>query len=86
MCYKWYKMDTTVRNLDEKAYRALRARAVLEGRTVGELITEAIRGYLLRTTSSEKRGSLRALKPEPFPKGNEKLSSEVDSIVYGLGR
>jgi len=52
MCYKWYKMDTTVRNL----------------------------------TSSEKRGSLRALKPESFPEGNEKLSSEVDSIVYGLGR
>ena len=44
MCYKWYKMDTTVRNLDPQAYRALRARAVLEGRTVGELISEAIRG------------------------------------------
>jgi plasmid stability protein len=64
-------MDTTVRNLDEQAYRELRARAVLEGRTVGELITEAIRGYLIRATNLEKRGSLRALKPEPFPKGYE---------------
>src|SRR3954470_7930816 len=40
------KMDTTVRNLDEQAYRLLRARAVLEGKTVGELMNEAIRAYL----------------------------------------
>jgi plasmid stability protein len=79
-------METTVRNLDEQAYRALRARAVLEGRTVGELITEAIRGYLVRATNVEKRGSLRALKPELFPEGNERLSSTIDSIVYGPSR
>ncbi len=78
------QMDTTVRNLDEEAYRALRARAVLEGRTVGELISEAIRGYLVRASKPRKRGTLRTLKPEPFPKGNERLSSEIDSIVYGL--
>src|ERR1700685_1925675 len=41
------KMDRIVRNL-EQAYRELRARAVLKGRTVGELITQAIRGYLIR--------------------------------------
>jgi plasmid stability protein len=76
-------MDTTVRNLDERAYRALRARAALEGRTVGDLISEAIREYLTRAKNTEKRGSLRALKPEPFPEGNERLSSEIDSIVYG---
>lgn len=76
-------MDTTVRNLDEQAYRALRARAVLEGRTVGDLISDAIRGYLLRVTTVQKRGSLRALKSEPFPEGNQRLSSEIDSIVYG---
>jgi plasmid stability protein len=47
-------MDTTVRNLDEQAYRELRARAVLEGRTVGDLITEAIRSYLVRATKLAK--------------------------------
>ena len=76
-------MDTTVRNLDEHAYRALRARAVIEGRAVGALISEAIRLYLLRATTVQKRGSLRALKPEPFPEGDERLSLEIDSIVYG---
>ena len=79
-------MDTTVRNLDEQAYRALRARAVLEGRTVGELINEAIRVYLSRRPVKRGAGSLRALRPEPFPAGNERLSSEIDAIVYGTPR
>jgi hypothetical protein len=78
-------MDTTIRNLDEQAYRALRARAVLEGRTVGELINEAIQGYLLRSVKPG-RVSLRALKPEPFAEGNERLSSEIDAIIYGVRR
>ncbi len=79
-------MDTTVRNLDERAYRELRARAVLEGRTVGELMSEAIRGYLARGSLKRGRGSLRALQPEPYPEGNERLSSEIDTIVYGARR
>lgn len=86
MCYKWYKMDTTIRNLDPQAYRALRARAVLEGRTVGELISEAIRGYLARGTGKRGGGTLRALRPEPYPEGNEALSLEIDAIVYGVKR
>ena len=77
-------MDTTIRNLDDQAYKALRARAVLEGRTVGEVINEAIRGYLARPTPG--KGSLRALKPKRFPPGNENLSSEIDQIVYGASR
>lgn len=67
LCYKWYEMDTTVRNLDEQAYRALRARAVMEGRTVGELISEAIRSYLGRGPVKRGTASLRALCPEPYP-------------------
>ncbi len=70
-------------NVDERAYRALRARAILEGRTVGDLMSDAICGYLIRVTAVQKRGSLRALKPEAFPEGNEHLSSEIDSVVYG---
>lgn len=79
-------MDTTIRNLDEQAYRALRARAVLEGRTVGELMNEAIRSYLGQRPGKRGRKSLRDLRPEPFPKGNERLSSEIDAIVYGVKR
>ena len=75
-------MDTTIRNLDEQIYRALRARAVLQGRNVGELLNEAIRAYLTRVAISQGRSTLRALKPEPFPEGNEFLSQEIDAIAY----
>ena len=35
-------MDTTVRNLDEEAYRRAKARAALEGKNIGEVISEAL--------------------------------------------
>ena len=77
-------MDTTIRNLDDQAYKELRARAALEGRTVGDLMNEAIRGYLARPTQGKR--SLRALKPKRFRPGNENLSSDIDAILYGAER
>jgi len=85
MCYNPY-MDTTIRNLDPKAYRALKARAALLGRTVGETLNEAIRAYLNRPGSQPKRGSLRDLHPVDFPAGSEHLSEQVDEIVYGVSK
>lgn len=79
-------MDTTIRNLDEPMYRSLRARAVLEGRTVGDLINEAIRAYLGRPGCEPRTATLRDLKPERFPKGNDRLSEQIDAIVYGRRR
>ena len=35
-------MDTTIRNLDPRAYRALKAQASFEGRTIGDAVNEAI--------------------------------------------
>ncbi len=79
-------MDTTIRNLDESAYRELKARAALSGRTIGELMTAAIRGYLARPSALTKRRSLRDLMPDAYPKGNERLSEHIDAIVYGASR
>jgi plasmid stability protein len=76
-------MDTTIRNLDETIYRELKARAALTGKTIGEIVNEAIRWYLARPDGVPKRGSLHALKPESYPKGNERLSEEIDAVVYG---
>ncbi len=77
-------MDTTIRNLDETAYRALKARAALTGRTIGEELNEAIRVYLNRPGPPTRPVSLRALVPEPYPDGNERLSEEIDQVVYGV--
>ena len=59
---------------------------MLEGRTVGELISEAIRAYLARRTAKKGGATLRALRPDAFPEGNEHLSLEIDAIVYGAKR
>jgi plasmid stability protein len=79
-------MDTTIRNLDPRAYRALKARAVLLGKNVGEAVNEAIRAWLNRPESQPRRGSLRDLRPIAFPDGSERLSEEIDDIVYGVSR
>lgn len=76
-------MDTTIRKLDETAYRKLKARAALTGKTIGEIVNEAIRVYLARPDLLTKQGSLRDIAPENYPKGNERLSEKIDAIVYG---
>jgi hypothetical protein len=77
-------MDTTIRNLDPRAYRSLKARAAVDGQTVGQAINEAIHVYLARPEAGPKHGSLRDFRPEPYPDGNERLSEQVDTIVYGV--
>lgn len=77
-------MDTTIRNIDEAAYRVLKARAALAGKTIGEMVNEAICSYLARPDLLPKRGSLRDITPESYPEGNERLSEEIDVIVYGV--
>lgn len=76
-------MDTTIRNLDEDAYRAFKARAALTGTTIGQLLNEAMRAYLARSEGLRPRGSLADLVPEPYPQGTEYLSEHVDAVVYG---
>jgi plasmid stability protein len=77
------QMDTTVRNLDEQAYRELKARAALEGRPIGETLSEAIRVYLRTAPVLPRDGSLAELRPEPYAAGTERLSEEIDAVVYG---
>jgi plasmid stability protein len=79
-------MDTTIRNLDERLYRRLRARAVASGMTVGEAMNEAMRAWVTDVARSARESSaisIRDLAPQPFPKGNERLSEELDDHLYG---
>lgn len=82
MCYIAH-MDTTIRNLDEQAYRRLKARAALEGKTMGQMVNEAIAAFLEHPQPTEKGRSLRELTPRRYPAGNERLSEEIDTVVYG---
>ena len=76
-------MDTTIRNLDPEVYRRLKAHAALTGRTVGDVMNEAIRHFLARPAVATRMGSLASWQPVEFPPGNERLIEEIDAIVYG---
>jgi len=82
MCYIAV-MDTTIRNLDERVYRELKAHAALTGRTIGETLNEAIRAYLARPEAMRRDRSLAELEPQSYPEGNERLSESIDTILYG---
>lgn len=75
-------MDTTIRNLDEKLYRRVRARALATGVTVGEALNQAMLAYLGRPEPS-RSASLLDIVPEPYPDGHEQLSQEIDRHAYG---
>ena len=77
-----YDMITTIRNLDARVYREIKAQAALEDITVGELLSRAAAWYLQQCTASSKpRRHLRELKPIRFPEGNENLSAHVDEVL-----
>jgi hypothetical protein len=75
---------TTIRNLDERAFRSLKAWAVREGKTVGQAVSEAIRAYLAGPGARRGTRSLEELRPEPYREGSERLSEEIDAVVYGI--
>jgi plasmid stability protein len=74
-------MDKTIRNLDKRAYRALKARAAAEGKTLGQAVSEAILAYLARPASGS--ATLADLAPQDLGPGTETLSDDVDAVVYG---
>ncbi len=77
-------MDKTIRNIDARAYRALKARAAAQGRSVGEVVSEAIKIYLARPVSRGGAASLADLIPEDLGPGTEALSAHIDTVAYGF--
>jgi hypothetical protein len=77
-----YYMDKTIRNLKKEAYLAIRAKAVLKGKNIGEMISEAIEKYLALPEFSKSSFSIQDLSRFSLGRGNKKLSSQIDSILY----
>jgi plasmid stability protein len=78
-------MDTLIRNIDDSTYRAARARAALEGRSVGEVVTTALREYLARTTGAEDACHLldEPVYDQPPAAADENhTGTRVDEIVF----
>lgn len=56
--------------------------AALAGMTIGETLNEAIRAYLGPPALTGATGPLD-LRPEAYLEGDERLSEEIDAVVYG---
>lgn len=75
-------MNATIRNIDGKLYLELKARAAREGRTIGAVLNDAIRSYLGGTRRGRRKTRFLDLEPVDFGPGNERLSEEIDEVVY----
>ena len=75
-------MDKTIRNLDERIFRKVKAQAAIRGKTVGEFLNQALSSYLDQPDLPPKRRSLKDLVPERYGASNRRLSEEIDAVVY----
>jgi hypothetical protein len=72
-------VDVLIKNVDEAAYKTAKMLALKNEKRVGEVVSEAI-VFLAR--QREKKG-LRGVRPVRLGKGTERLSMEIDEILYG---
>lgn len=77
-------MDATIRNLDDDAYRALKAFAASQGLTVGDALNKIIRAYVRGPNAWPKTGRITDLPSFDWGPGSEHVTDEIDSIVYGI--
>jgi hypothetical protein len=73
----------SVRNLNPRLYKRLRAFALQENISVGTALNIAIES-LLNQKSKQKKDPRKLLQITPFDwgKGTENTSTEVDTIIY----
>ena len=72
-----------VRGVDEEVYRRFRARAVRNRLKVGVALTKAMNEWVEKNDAAPKKNMGPQTKPFDWGPGNEKLSEEIDEILYG---
>ena len=79
------KTFISVRDVDEETFRKFRARAIENRLNLGEALTLAMKELIERKKReiSPNPKNILKLKPVRFGKGNERLSEEIDEILYG---
>ena len=69
-----------VKNVPDDLHAALRERAAAEGKTIGEVILEALRRDLRRQTMREWLDHLATMpRPDPLP-----TREQMDEIIRGM--
>lgn len=74
-------MQLSVKNVEENVFRDFKAESVREKLHLGKALTLAMRYWLQQQKRIPKR-SLLDFKPRRFGKGTERLSEQIDEVLY----
>ena len=74
-------IQLSIKDVDEKIFREFKAEAARDGVAIGKALNLAMAIWIQRSTKPKR--SLLELKPVNFGKGTERLSEEVDKVLYG---
>jgi len=75
------KTQITVKEVNKEVFNELKAEAIKRKINVGTALTLAIENWLSSLKKTKK--SLLDWKPTNYGSGTEKLSEEVDEVLYG---
>lgn len=74
-------MQLSVKNVQEAVFREFKAESVREGMNVGDSLTLAMKLWLQKRARKPKMSILK-LKPRDWGKGTERISEDIDRILY----
>lgn len=75
-------VNITIRNLHERTFRSLKAKAAEEDMKLGDALTQAIELWV-KTRSRKPKGRLTDIPTFGWGKGTEHSSTEIDKVLYG---
>jgi len=75
-------MNLTVRGLNDGVFKKFKAKAVEEGMKLGEALTQAMELWI-KQRGIKPKTSLLDIKTFNWGEGTEKVSTEIDKILYG---
>ncbi|MBI5803991.1 hypothetical protein HY450_01985 [Candidatus Pacearchaeota archaeon] len=78
------KTFIAVRDVDEETFRKFKAASVRERLKLGVALSIAMKNWLEEKIGQKSKIKFPKVKPFSFGPGNERLSEEVDEILYGL--
>lgn len=79
------KTFIAVRDVDREEFRKFKAMSIRERLKLGDALTMAMKILMVERERKKNNGVkvLLTLKPFDFGEGNERLSKEVDKVLYG---
>ena len=73
-------MQLSARDVDERVFKKFKAWAAEEDVPIGKALTMAMDQFM---SKRDKKTKLTDFKPFDLGKGSERLSEEIDEVLYG---